>query len=109
MVIISVIYMFKKIERNLNRLSRVQENIKRHKSNTKRWKICFWDKNTIDRIFNRLDNQKKVVYLKTTIETMQNIKKLVVTSGQEQYTGQNTMYKIKEKGIKYSTGDRASI
>ena len=50
-----------------------------------------------------------MVYLKTTIETMQNIKKLVVTSGQEQYTGQNTMYKIKEKGIKYSTGDRASI
>ena len=25
---------------------------------------------------------------------MQNIKKLVVTSGEEQYTGQNTMYKI---------------
>lgn len=59
MVIISVIYMFKKIERNLNIFSRVQKNIKRHKSNTKRWKICFWDKNTIDRIFNRLDKSEK--------------------------------------------------
>ena len=36
MVIISIIYMFKKIEENLNILSRVLENIKRHKSNTKR-------------------------------------------------------------------------
>lgn len=35
MAIISLIYMFKKIEESLNILSRVLENIKRHKSNTR--------------------------------------------------------------------------
>lgn len=68
--------MFKKIEENLNILSRVLENIKRHKSNTKRWKICFWDKNTIDRIAQQIRYaEKSGVFEDITIETMQNIKK----------------------------------